>query len=655
MGCGRGSLQQRVSEPALTSSSALDPSDIQVLHLANVAEGKARSRKQPALAGPVSEAGRPPPTVYQPEVKPRVDCWRPGEAGRRASQQGKDLPADAVAKPEEGSRRASQLRTPEAAPGPRPGIRPEPQRRAESAPPGAPAAAVAPRKAAPSTPTARPSWRGAGATPMPKKEPARRTSAKGKGKAWFVEHARYDDYFGLPYPLPKLDMIAIPEFAAGAMENWGLVTYREVDLLIGEGASRNQMQRVCIVVTHANASVESLKQRAQTALCTGRGRLLNSLGEVLDEEKTIAEAKLKSDDVLTLHVNQVQLIANRRGDLSAFAALLGDGSVVTWGGANCCGDSSAVQDQLRDVQQIQASRLGFAVILGDGSVDKQGNADCGGGSSAVQDQLQDVQQIQDQLRDVQQIQASRLAFAVILGDGSVVAWADADYGGDSSVVQDQLQDVQQIQSSHRAFAAILGDGSVDKWGNADCGGDSSAVRISCEMCSRSNLLVGHLLQSWVTDLWSRGVMPTMVATAVQDQLRDVQQIESSHKAFAAILLDGSVVTWGNADHGGDSSAVQDQLRDVQQIQSSHKAFAAILFDGSVVTWGDADCGGDSSAVQDQLRDVQQVQSAHKAFAAILGDGAWGDALFGGDSSAAQDQLANMQQCQVLWRYQCCAD
>lgn len=60
----------------------------------------------------------------------------------------------------------------------------------------------------------------------------------------------YDDYFGLPYPLPKLDMIAIPEFAAGAMENWGLVTYREVDLLIAQGASRKQMQRVCIVVTH---------------------------------------------------------------------------------------------------------------------------------------------------------------------------------------------------------------------------------------------------------------------------------------------------------------------------------------------------------------------------------------------------------------------
>jgi len=61
----------------------------------------------------------------------------------------------------------------------------------------------------------------------------------------------YDDFFGLPYPLPKLDMIAIMEFAAGAMENWGLVTYREVDVLIDEkNATEWQKQRVCTVVTH---------------------------------------------------------------------------------------------------------------------------------------------------------------------------------------------------------------------------------------------------------------------------------------------------------------------------------------------------------------------------------------------------------------------
>ena len=42
--------------------------------------------------------------------------------------------------------------------------------------------------------------------------------------------------------------------------------------------------------------------------------------------------------------------------------------------------------------------------------------------------------------------------------------------------------------------------------------------------------------------------------------------------FAAILGDGSLVSWGNADSGGDSSAVRDHLRDVQQIQASLQAF-----------------------------------------------------------------------------------
>ena len=65
----------------------------------------------------------------------------------------------------------------------------------------------------------------------------------------------------------------------------------------------------------------------------------------------------------------------------------------------------------------------------------------------------------------------------------------------------------------------------------------------------------------------------------------MQQIQASQGAFAAILGDGSVVSWGKADDGGDSSAVQDQLKNVLQIQASNGAFAAILGDGSLVTWG----------------------------------------------------------------------
>ena len=91
-----------------------------------------------------------------------------------------------------------------------------------------------------------------------------------------------------------------------------------------------------------------------------------------------------------------------------------------------------------------------------------------------------------------------------------------------------------------------------------------------------------------------------MVSEVQDLLKGVQQVQATTGgtgAFAAILADGSVVTWGDPDDGGDSSEVQDQLKGVQQIQATGSAFAAILADGSVVTWGDPGEGGDSSEVQ----------------------------------------------------------
>ncbi len=64
----------------------------------------------------------------------------------------------------------------------------------------------------------------------------------------------FNDYFGIPYPLPKLDHIAIPDFAAGAMENWGCVTYRETALLVDpDNSSAGTRQRVAEVVAHEMA------------------------------------------------------------------------------------------------------------------------------------------------------------------------------------------------------------------------------------------------------------------------------------------------------------------------------------------------------------------------------------------------------------------
>jgi puromycin-sensitive aminopeptidase len=61
----------------------------------------------------------------------------------------------------------------------------------------------------------------------------------------------FEEYFGEKYPLPKLDLIAIPDFAAGAMENWGLLTYRETALLYDpKQSSASIKQRVALVVAH---------------------------------------------------------------------------------------------------------------------------------------------------------------------------------------------------------------------------------------------------------------------------------------------------------------------------------------------------------------------------------------------------------------------
>ena len=82
----------------------------------------------------------------------------------------------------------------------------------------------------------------------------------------------------------------------------------------------------------------------------------------------------------------------------------------------------------------------------------------------------------------------------------------------------------------------------------------------------------------------------------------MDRIYASEFAFAAKLVDGSVVTWGDAPFGGDSSSVQMQLKGVDKIYpvdkiySSRGAFAAKLVNGDLVTWGLRNYGADSSSV-----------------------------------------------------------
>ena len=262
-----------------------------------------------------------------------------------------------------------------------------------------------------------------------------------------------------------------------------------------------------------SSKVGDLRILAQKAFQLGFLRLVAADHSVVDPTKSLQDAGLEDGDHLTAVAVEAKLAATE----FAFALFCpGGGKVVTWGHPGYGGDSSEVKDQLKGVQQIQATDQAFAAILADGSLVTWGIPDSGGDSS----QLKGVQQVQDQLKGVQQVQATGRAFAAILADGSLVNWGDPDYGGDSSEVQDQLKGVQQVQATSGAFASILADGSLVTWGDPDSGGDSSEV---------------------------------------QDQLKGVQQVQATGRAFAAILADGSVVTWGNPGYGGDSSEVADQF------------------------------------------------------------------------------------------------
>eukprot|EP00434_Breviolum_minutum_P013439 symbB.v1.2.011846.t1/scaffold801.1/size161289/2 len=485
-----------------------------------------------------------------------------------------------------------------------------------------------------------------------------------------------------------------------------------------------------LLTLQPSSTLQELQTAAQQAFGKKYLKLITAKNRVLvNFEQTIEEAEIEDGECLTALVLQPQLAATN----GAFALWChGDSTIVTWGLAAFGGESSAVQDQLRGVQQIQATYTAFAAILEDGSVVTWGkakyggdngsvvtwgNARFGGDSSAVRDQLKGAQQIQatrrafaailedesvvtwgdasrggdssavqDQLKGVQQIQASHGAFAAILEDGSIVTWGDADYGGDSSAVRDQLRDVKQIQATQEAFAAILEDGSVVTWGAAAFGGlacqrkeklqsyDISVkncwnfekpfwwlARRLCgcplDFCSNAPPPVTAMPspREWQEHALQQGLAAQVPAkqvlgkkylkliTAKNRVLVDFEQtleeaeIEDGECLTALVLQpqlaatrhafalwchgDSTIVTWGHADYGADSSAVQDQLKGVVQIQATYRAFAAILEDGSILTWGDADFGGDSSAVRDQLRGVQQIQATSGgAFAAIREDG-----------------------------------
>ena len=339
----------------------------------------------------------------------------------------------------------------------------------------------------------------------------------------------------------------------------------------------------------------------------------------------------------------------------AFAALKSDGTVVTWGDSSRGGNSDSVVNQLRDVRTIYSTDSAFAALRSDNSVVTWGDANYGGSTRflAYSGWVDVAPQVSS---GVSQIFSNYSAFAALKTDGSVVTWGWAASGGDSSVFAAALSSgVKEIASSRTGFTALKNSGSAVSWGNSGLESPSGdyEMQVSASLGGGVTRVVAAdyayaALKSdgsvvvWgdpekggrpevYYDLWTHSSIASRLSSGVT-------AIYASFGAFAAVKADGSVVTWGSDDHGGDSSKVSGKLSSgvvkiVSMNSDGGSGFAALKSDGSVATWG-LFTGTPPDAAK-LGSGVTQIVSNIGAFAALKDDGSvvtWGSFSTGGGES-----------------------
>ncbi len=259
------------------------------------------------------------------------------------------------------------------------------------------------------------------------------------------------------------------------------------------------------------------------------------------------------------------------------------------------------------------------------------------------------------------------SFAALKFNGSVVAWGYNLHGGDptgftsppaniktlpdlnNDFIADALSgDVVDVFFSIFSFAALKSNGSIITWGDSGRGGDATGTTSPA-----TNIKT-------LADANTDGVADVLAS--------GVQTVSGSVYAYAALKSDGSVVSWGDGDYGGDATgtttATNHSLADlnadgvadllesgVVEVFGGRYSFSALKNDGSVVSWGHRRYGGDqtqasgdsqtmplpdlnTNGVADLLESqVVKIYATYRAYCALKSDGsivAWGEDNEGGD-------------------------
>ncbi|MGJ0623279.1 hypothetical protein [Xenorhabdus bovienii] len=187
-------------------------------------------------------------------------------------------------------------------------------------------------------------------------------------------------------------------------------------------------------------------------------------------------------------------------------------------------------------------------------------------------------------------------FLAITKEGKVITWGNpnttkiplqvAEMDAFTGSANRYLTYVQQYPGLARGWGVGTGDGpEMDQVVDISATGYSMFFRdanLTIKMTTTSAFVDGLYIPDYVSSM------------------TNIVQVATTAFACAALRSDGTVVTWGRPEYGGDSSDVSSQLTKVRAIYSTGAAFVALTVDKRVVTWGNSGGGGNSSAVQSQL-------------------------------------------------------
>lgn len=334
-------------------------------------------------------------------------------------------------------------------------------------------------------------------------------------------------------------------------------------------------------------------------------------------------------------------------NFGAFAALLNNGKVITWGHTGSGGDTSSIANELVDVIKIYSTDFAFAALKKNGTVVAWGSKDYGGDASLVNSEL----------TDVVSITASMTRFAAIKKDSTAVIWG---WYIDSTPAHNKLTDVKEISfvAGSNLVIALKNDGALQFLHAPE-----SDIPISTEF---TNIVDAERV---VTSHYSFSIIKKdgWIAYSNRDsgdfflqpqQYQSIQEIYLSDDNYVALKNDGTISEWGLKYNDATSNDTSIHLNNVKKIIPGSRSFAALKNDGTIENWGDCYTYSDGRVgaqelVPKDLNMVIDVVSLQRTgsgetctYAALRSDGSvatWGHVNLGGNSENVQPYLTNVKK------------